>query len=226
VTEPTKVIVTTAAQSTGAPGFVGWSSSSHWWLLFVGVIAAVLCLPFIRTVAMGDEGVLLEGAERMVRGSRLYADLFEFLPPGGFVLTEAWFAITGISIGSARSLAILTIVGIACFTYLACWQASKNAPLSALLATAWVVMSQGIWTQVSHHWLTTLFSMVAAWAGLVTVEHAQRYLRWPRLRGLRWPLIAGAAAGMAAMVTPHRGVPRRPFTNSIVPRPPLLAAVV
>ena len=39
--------------------------------------------------------------------------------------------------------------------------------------------------------------MVAAWAALANVEHAQRYLRWP--------LIAGVAAGMAAMVTPHRG---------------------
>ena len=134
----------------------------------MGLIAAVLCLPFIRLVAIGDEGVLLNGAERMLRGSRLYADFFEFLPPGGFLLTEAWFSIAGISIGSARSLAILTIVGIACFTYLACWQASKNAPLSALLATGWVVMSQGVWTQVSHHWFTTLFSMVAAWAALVT----------------------------------------------------------
>ena len=163
----------------------------------MGLIAAVLCLPFIRTVGIGDEGVLLNGAERMLRGSRLYADFFEFLPPGGFLLTEAWFSIAGISIGSARLLAILTIVGIACFTYLACRQASKNAPLSALLATGWVVMSQGIWTQVNHHWFTTLFSMVAAWAALANVEHAQRWLRWP--------LIAGVAAGMAAMVTPHRG---------------------
>jgi hypothetical protein len=140
---------------------------------------------------------LLNGAERMLRGSRLYADFFEFLPPGGFLLTEAWFSIAGISVASARALAILTIVGIACFTYLACCQACKHAPLSALLATGWVVMSQGIWTQVSHHWFTTLFSMVAAWAALVSVEPAQRYLRWP--------LTAGAAAGMAAMVTPHRG---------------------
>jgi hypothetical protein len=58
-------------------------------------------------------------------------------------------------------------------------------------------MSQGVWTQVNHHWFTTLFSMVAAWAALANVEHAQRWLRWA--------LIAGAAAGMAAMVTPHRG---------------------
>ena len=123
----------------------GSSSSSRWWLLLVGLIAAGLCVPFFRTVyGMGDEGVLLNGAERMLRGSRLYADFFEFLPPGGFVLTEAWFSIAGISVGSARSLAILTIVGIACFTYLACRQASNNAPLSAALATGWVVMSQGV----------------------------------------------------------------------------------
>lgn len=146
----------------------------------------------------GDEGVLLNGAERMFRGNTLYADFFEFLPPGGFILTEAWFSIAGVSIGSLRSLAILTIVGIACFTYLACQQASKNPPLSALLTTAWVVMSQGIWTQVSHHWLTTLFSMVAAWAALANVDYAKR--------ALRWPFIAGAAVGTAAMVTPHRGV--------------------
>src|SRR6516162_8262910 len=165
--ESAKIVKMAAARWTGALGVVGSSSSSRWWLLLVGLTAGVLCVPFIRTVAIGDEGVLLTGAERMLRGSRLYADFFEFLPPGGFVLTEAWFAITGISVGSARSLAILTIVGIACFTYLACRQASKSAPLSTLLATAWVVMSQGFWTQVSHHWFTTLFSMVAAWAALV-----------------------------------------------------------
>jgi 4-amino-4-deoxy-L-arabinose transferase-like glycosyltransferase len=167
-------------------------------LLFVGMIAALLCVPFIHTIfSMGDEGQLLHGAERMLRGSTLYVDFFEFLPPGGFVLTAAWLSIAGISIWSARSLAILTIVGIACFTYLACRQASKNAPLSALLTTAWLVMSQGEWTQVNHHYFTTLFSMVAAWAALSNVEDAQRRLRWP--------LIAGTAAGTAAMVTPTCG---------------------
>jgi hypothetical protein len=172
-------------------------STSRCWLPLVGLITALLCVPFIRTVYIGDEGILLSGAERMLGGSRLYADFFEFLPPGGFVLTEAWFSIAGISFWSARSLAILTIVGIACFTYLACRQASKNAPLSALLSIWWVVMSQGILTQVSHHWFTTLFSMVAAWAALANIEHTQRWLRWP--------LIAGVAAGTSATVTPHRG---------------------
>jgi hypothetical protein len=173
--------------------------SSRWCLPLVALIVTVLCLPFIRTIfGMGDEAILLNGAERMLQGRSLYVDFFEFLPPGGFILTEAWFSIAGISVGSARSLAILTIVGIACFTYLVCWQASKNAPLSVLLTTAWVVMSQGPMTQVSHHWISTLFSMAAAWAALADIEYTQRRPRWP--------LIAGVAAGMAAMVVPHRGL--------------------
>jgi hypothetical protein len=41
--------------------------------------------------------VLLHGAERLLKGQRLYIDFFEFLPPGGFVILAAWFGITGIS---------------------------------------------------------------------------------------------------------------------------------
>ncbi len=200
-TDPTLPAKASSGQSPLSNDFairasVGWSSG--WGLPLVGLVAAVLCLPFIRTVfGMGDEGVLLRGAERMLREKKLYADFFEFLPPGGFVLTATWFRIAGISIWSARVLAILTIVGIACFTYAACRLASRNAPLSAIVTIGWVVMSQGGWTQVSHHWFTTLFSMVAVWAALASFEHS------PPL--LRWPLIAGAATGTAAMVTPTRG---------------------
>jgi len=174
------------------------SPGSLWWLLVVGLAAALLCMPFVRTVYLdADEGVFLHAAERMLRGQRLYADFFEFLPPGSFVLTAAWFGLTGISMVAARSLAILTIVGIASFTFLACRRASSNAPLSALLTIGWVVMSQGVWTQVSHHWFTTLISMVAIWAALGGVQDVPGRFRWP--------LIAGIAAGTAVMVTPTRG---------------------
>jgi hypothetical protein len=168
------------------------------WLLFVGLTVFTLCLPFMHSIfALGDEGVLLHGAERLLKGQRLYIDFFEFLPPGGFVILAAWFGITGISIWSARLLAILTITGIACFTYLACRQVSKHAFSCALVAIGWAVMSQGIWTYVSHHWFTTLFSMVAAWIALASVKK-------PQLRQCG-PLVAGVAAGAAAMVTPTLG---------------------
>jgi hypothetical protein len=185
--------------SSADPAFPPPARLSGLWLLpLVGLATALLCMPFIRTIYLGaDEGVLLHAAERMLQGRRLYVDFFEFLPPGGFVLTAAWFSVAGISVMSARSLEILTIVGIASFTYLACRRASRNAPLSAFLTIGWVTMSQGIWTQVSHHWFTTLFSMVAIWAALTNVEDAHYRSRWS--------LIAGTAAGTAAMVTPTRG---------------------
>ena len=102
--------------------------TDSWWLIFVGLVTVVLCVPFLRSIIwLPDEGVLLHGAERILNGEKLYLDFFEFLPPGGFLVTAGWFALAGISFESARCLAILTIVGIACFTYLACRQATQHA---------------------------------------------------------------------------------------------------
>jgi len=173
-------------------------SCDFWWLLGVGMIAVALCLPFTLYVWwLGDEGVMLHGAERMLRGERIYLDFFEFLPPGSFVITATWFKIAGISLVSARALAIVIAAVIACFTYLACRQASKHAPSSAFIAVGWVVLTQGVWTEIIHQWFATLFVMVVAWATLVGIERPQRWLRWP--------FTAGISAGAAAMVTTNRG---------------------
>src|SRR6516164_8448657 len=72
----------------------GWNGL--WGVLFVGLISVVLCAPFARYVGwLGDEGVLLQAAERMAQGSTIYVDFFEFLPPGGFVLTQDGSALPG-----------------------------------------------------------------------------------------------------------------------------------
>jgi len=55
----------------------GWSS--FWWPSAVGLIAVVLCPPLIRYVSwLGDEGVPLHGAERMLHGDRVYLDFLNF----------------------------------------------------------------------------------------------------------------------------------------------------
>jgi hypothetical protein len=167
-------------------------------LLLVGLIATLLCAPFFRIlVIMGDEGELLREAELILQGKQLYADFFQFLPPGSILLTAMWFSIAGISFGSARLLALLTMLGIACLTYLACRQASRNARLSVALVIGWVMMSAWPWMQISHHWFATLLSMLAAWASLASLDEPQHWLRWP--------LIAGAAAGATGMFVPHWG---------------------
>jgi hypothetical protein len=175
-----------------------FASKDLWWLVFVGIATALLCAPFLRTIyAVSDEGILLNGADRILRGQRLYTDFFAYLPPGGFLLVAGWFAIAGISLVSARVLLILAIVGLACFTFMACRLVSRSVLWSALLVLGWVVMSQGVGTQISHHWFTALFAMICAWASIASIAYPQQWLRWP--------LIAGLAAGAAGMVTPHQG---------------------
>ena len=171
---------------------------SIWWLVLVVMVAALLCAPFFRMLFFwGDEGALLHEAELLLQGKKIYADFFQLLPPGSVILTAAWFTLAGVSFGSARSLAILIIVGIVCFTYLACRQASRSASHSAIMAIGWTMMSVWVWMQLSHHWFTAFFSMVAAWAALASLEQPERRLRWP--------IVSGLAAGAAVICTPSAG---------------------
>src|SRR5215471_4575225 len=125
----------TGATSPASRASTGWAS--HAWLLCVGLAAAAWSVPFIHVIWwMADEGILLHAAQRMRRGERLYRDFFEYLPPGGFVLVEAWLRLFGMSFMAARGLLLGAIVGTAGFTFLACRTASNSAPLSAGLTIA------------------------------------------------------------------------------------------
>lgn len=169
-----------------------------WSALMVAVVAASLCLPFLHSVYwLGDEGVLLGGGERLLHGEHLYRDFFEFLPPAGFVLTAAWLKAVGVSLMSARILAGLTIAVTAAFAYLGCRQVCGSRLYPALVVLAWLVATQGYWTEISHHWFATLFAVIAAWAALRAADGQDQRLALP--------VIAGLAAGAAAMVVPTRG---------------------
>jgi hypothetical protein len=175
-------------------------SISAFWLLLVLVASVLLTAPFIITAWYWDEGIFLLGAERLLHGDRLYADFFEFLPPGSFLITAGWLATVGTSLWSVRCLAILVIVGVSCLIYLTCRLVLKNSAASALFALAWLAfcLQLGVLVQISHHWFTTLFSMISARAAIARTEGEQ-----PLLRG---PLVAGLAAGVAAMVIPTQGI--------------------
>ena len=63
--------------------------------------------------------------------------------------------LVGVDFASVRVLAVGVIAVIAALLYAAARLASANRPLAALLAVAWAVFSQGVWTVIGHHWLTT-----------------------------------------------------------------------
>jgi hypothetical protein len=163
----------------------------------VGICAALVCVPFFRYVEwLGDEGVLLHGATRILGGEVLYRDFFEFLAPGGFLIVATWMKLFGVDFGSVRVLALGVVAATAALLYAAARLSSGNRPLAALLAIAWAVFSQGAWTGVIHHWLTTAASMASAVGLFLALEGSP---------GRGAAFAAGLFAGTAAMVTQSRG---------------------
>jgi hypothetical protein len=177
----------------------GLSPSSYKFagLVAVALLTGLACLPFLNSVfSLGDEGILLQGADRLLRGEKLYLDFLEFLPPGGFLLTATWLWGTKINLFAARTLTAVVIVAIASSSYLIGYRILRSAAVPAIFAMAWVVMSQGGWTQVNHHWFTTMFCMIQLCALVFWIDAPHR---------LFFLGVAGLAGGTAAMITPSRG---------------------
>src|SRR5258707_8614339 len=86
-------------------------------LIFVCSLA-YLCIFCRYTSLEPDEGIVLSGAERILRGEVPYRDFFSFYTPGSFYLVALVFRIFGDSLVVARIS--LAIAGAACsvVTYL------------------------------------------------------------------------------------------------------------
>ena len=162
--------------------------------LLVAVASALLCLPFVNSIwLLADEGIWLHAARRMLDGQILYRDFFEFHPPLGFLLVTGWMGVFGSSLLAARLLIILVIALTAWLAFSCCRILSGRPGIPGLLTLTWVATCQGEWTQVNHHWLTSLFSVLALRAMLPVGDKRMR------------PLAAGLAASAATLVTSHRG---------------------
>lgn len=158
------------------------------WLIFAAVAAILLAVHGNRLVFTNDEGIILEAAQRMAAGSRLYVDFFGYMSPGGYWLQELAFRALGLSMRSARLVVILDFA-------LQC----------ALLF--WI--TRRISTRPTAWWITFLFfAFQASNPTLLTSAH-----RWDSaalalgsiaaaMLGGRWRIASGALAVFAAVVTP------------------------
>src|SRR5262249_61733064 len=65
-----------------------------------------------------DEGIILQGAERILRGEVLYRDFFSFFTPGSYYLLAAAFKAFGNSLITARTTLVVFGGVFAVVTYL------------------------------------------------------------------------------------------------------------
>jgi hypothetical protein len=76
-------------------------------LIFAAVAGLLLAYHANRLVFSPDEGIILDAAERMLGGKKLYVDFFGYMSPGSYWLQELVFRYLGLSLRAGRVMVIL-----------------------------------------------------------------------------------------------------------------------
>jgi hypothetical protein len=159
-------------------------------LLSLGYLCA-----FVRYSSLEpDEGILLQGGQRILDGQIPYRDFFSFYTPGSFYLVAAVFKIFGNSFLVARTS--LAITGAACslVTYLLARRVCSRgfALFAAALATVSGVAYRFL---VLHNWYSTLLACLALYSAVRLLES----------RKPAWAFAVGSLCSLTTMFEQSKG---------------------
>lgn len=132
-------------------------------VILVFLLSCLYLLPFINLYQGGDEGYLLTGAQRLLRGEALYRDFYHFLAPGAFIFLAFLFKLFGTHFLVARLATLLTGALLAALTYLLGEKLLKNRYLALLPPFMVLVAGFPDWFLYSHHWLSSLLALGAVY---------------------------------------------------------------
>jgi hypothetical protein len=158
-------------------------------------VALAYLMLFRRFVSMEpDEGIVLQGAERVLRGEVPYRDFFSYLTPGSFHLLALQFTIFGNTMLVARTALAFEGALFSVFAYL---MARRVCSRWAALAAAYLVAIAGVpWRfNVLHNWDSTLWACAAVYC-------AMRFIEAP---GSAWALGAGSFVSLTILFEQSKG---------------------
>jgi hypothetical protein len=171
------------------------------WLERIGTAIVVLAALrywlwyFHRNANLLDEGSTAAQALRVLNGELIYRDFFTVVTPASYYTVAALFEWFGPSLMVLRWAALVTGLGILLITLLIARRvmAWPFAAAAALMTTVWG------WFLVTPNFYSleaALFALIALWC----------YLRYLDERRLRWIVLAGVLAGLAALTKQNVGV--------------------
>jgi 4-amino-4-deoxy-L-arabinose transferase-like glycosyltransferase len=116
-----------------------------------------------------DEGILLQGAQRILDGQIPYRDFFSFYTPGSFYLVAALFKFFGNSFFAVRFSLAITGAGCAVLTYLLARRVCSRG--HSLFAAA-LAVTAGVAYRflVLHNWYSTFLASLALYCAVRLLE--------------------------------------------------------
>jgi len=169
--------------------------AERWIALGLFVISCLYLCLFRRYTAMEpDEGIILQGAQRILHGQVLYRDLFSFITPGSYYLLVLVFGIFGSSMLVART--VLAVCGgfFSVLTYLMARRVCSR--WSALLTTYLVTITCLPWRFLTlHNWDSTLWACFTIYCAIRVIE----------ARHWGWVLAMGSFASVTVLFEQSKG---------------------
>ena len=165
--------------------------------IFLSVAAVLLALHGQRMVMTNDEGIVLESAQRMAAGGRIYVDFFGYMSPGSYWLQALVFRLLGVALWTGRLIVILDFALQCALVYwlaarLAASVASWRAATAVTLTFAGFQVADPAFLTSTHRWDSATFALLGL---CLTVSAVRDGRRW------KWSLSGGALAA-AAWCTP------------------------
>ena len=153
-----------------------------------------LCVFRHVTALEPDEGIILQGAQRILTGQVLYRDFFSFYTPGSYYALALIFRIFGSSLAVARTALALTGAILSVVSYLLARRVcSRTVALTlAALATLTTLPYRFL---VLHNWDSTLLACLAIYS-------AVRLLEMP---GRKWAFALGSLASLTVLFEQSKG---------------------
>lgn len=116
-----------------------------------------------------DEGIILQGAQRILQGQVLYRDFFSFLTPGSYYWFALFFRIFGSSILVARLVLLAEGALLSVFTYLLSRRVCSRwtAFLASILVTMTGLPDRFV---VLHNWDSSLWACFALYFAILFLQ--------------------------------------------------------
>lgn len=154
--------------------------------VFGATLLVLLALEGTRIVFTNDEGIMLEAAQRMVQGERLYVDFFGYMSPGSYWLQSLVFWAFGFTQPAARGVVLADFaLQAGVIAWLVARFASRRAAIVTVLIYVGLHVPQPGLLTAQHRWDSAALAIVSA-ALLIGGSPAR----------------AGASAALAAICTP------------------------
>lgn len=122
-------------------------------LIFLAVALLLILIQGNRFVLTNDEGIILDAAQKMAAGARLYVDFFGYMSPGSYCLQTLMFRLFGVSLLAGRIPVILDLSLQSALLYwlTARLSSRRTAAAAVLVFTGFQIADPGFLT-AQHRW--------------------------------------------------------------------------